>query len=45
MDIRTDGRRDFDTKLIYPFFLKKKVGITREKHSPVLKIGLSKPMI
>ena len=24
----TDGRRtDFDTKLIYPFFLKKKVGI------------------
>ena len=27
---RTYGRRtDFDTKLIYPFFLKKKVGITR----------------
>ena len=25
---RTDGRRtDFDTKLIYPFFLKKKAGI------------------
>ena len=29
-DGRTDGRRtDFDTKLIYPFFLKKKAGITR----------------
>ena len=28
-DGRTDGRRtDFDTKLIYPFFLKKKAGIT-----------------
>ena len=28
MDGRTDGRRtDFDTKLIYPFFLKKKAGI------------------
>ena len=28
-DRRTDGRRtDFDTKLIYPFFLKKKAGIT-----------------
>ena len=27
-DRRTDGRRtDFDTKLIYPFFLKKKAGI------------------
>ena len=27
-DGRTDGRRtDFDTKLIYPFFLKKKAGI------------------
>ena len=26
-DRRTDGRRtDFDTKLIYPFFLKKKAG-------------------
>ena len=24
----TDGRTDFDTKLIYPFFLKKKAGIT-----------------
>ena len=30
-DRRTDGRRtDFDTKLIYPFFLKKKAGITIE---------------
>ena len=29
-DRRTDGRRtDFDTKLIYPFFLKKKAGITK----------------
>ena len=29
-DERTDGRRtDFDTKLIYPFFLKKKAGITK----------------
>ena len=28
-DGQTDGRRtDFDTKLIYPFFLKKKAGIT-----------------
>ena len=28
-DARTDGRRtDFGTKLIYPFFLKKKAGIT-----------------
>ena len=36
MDVRTDGqtdgrmderRTDFDTKLIYPFFLKKKAGI------------------
>ena len=31
-DVRTDGqtdgrRTDFDTKLIYPFFLKKKAGI------------------
>ena len=27
-DGQTDGRRaDFDTKLIYPFFLKKKAGI------------------
>ena len=27
-DGRTDGRRtDFDTKLIYPFFLKEKAGI------------------
>ena len=27
-DGRTDGRKtDFDTKLIYPFFLKKKAGI------------------
>ena len=31
-DGRTDGRRtDFDTKLIYPFFLKKKAGITTTK--------------
>ena len=30
-DGRTDGRRtDFDTKLIYPFFLKKKAGITNQ---------------
>ena len=30
-DRRTDGRRtDFDTKLIYPFFLKKKAGIIYE---------------
>ena len=29
---RTDGRRtDFDTKLIYPFVLKKKAGITSYK--------------
>ena len=29
-DGRTDGRRtDFDTKLIYPFFRKKKAGITK----------------
>ena len=29
-DGRTDGRRtDFDTKLIYPFFLKKKAGIIK----------------
>ena len=32
-DGRTDGRRtDFDTKLIYPFFLKKKAGITMFDH-------------
>ena len=31
-DGRTDGRRtDFDTKLIYPFFLKKKAGIISTK--------------
>ena len=30
---QTDGRRtDFDTKLIYPFFLKKKAGITNDKY-------------
>ena len=30
MDGRVDGRQtDFDTKLIYPFFLKKKAGITK----------------
>ena len=30
-DGQTDGRRtDFDTKLIYPFFLKKKAGIIIE---------------
>ena len=30
-DGRTDRRRtNFDTKLIYPFFLKKKVGIIKE---------------
>ena len=29
---RIDGRQtDFDTKLIYPFFLKKKAGITKVK--------------
>ena len=27
-DGRTDGRTNFDTKLIYPFFLKKKAGLT-----------------
>ena len=37
-DVRTDGqtdgwRTDFDTKLIYPFFLKKKAGITRPSHT------------
>ena len=31
-DGRTDGRRtDFDTKLIYPFFLKKKAGIMKSQ--------------
>ena len=30
-DGQTDGRRtDFDTKLIYPFFLKKKAGIIND---------------
>ena len=34
-DGQTDGRRtDFDTKLIYPFFLKKKAGITTAKPPP-----------
>ena len=33
-DGRTDGRRtDFDTKLIYPFFLKKKAGIKSQKEN------------
>ena len=33
-DGQTDGRRtDFDTKLIYPFFLKKKAGIMMLKMS------------
>ena len=33
-DRRTDGRRtDFDTKLIYPFFLKKKAGIISVYHN------------
>ena len=37
-DGQTDGRRtDFDTKLIYPFFLKKKAGITREKHTYLIR--------
>ena len=30
MDVQTDGRQaDFSTKLIYPFFLKKKAGIIK----------------
>ena len=42
MDVRTDGqtdgqtdgrRTDFDTKLIYPFFLKKKAGIKMIFHT------------
>ena len=38
-DRRTDGRRtDFDTKLIYPFFLKKKAGIIKaSQYNRVLK--------
>ena len=39
-DVRTDVRRtDFDTKLIYPFFLKKKAGITIDN---VNKAAISK---
>ena len=41
-DRRTDGRRtDFDTKLIYPFFLKKKAGIKMQKlYTPyILRTG------
>ena len=40
----TDGRRtDFDTKLIYPFFLKKKAGITMVqaiKNSEIIRLKL-----
>ena len=38
-DAQTDGRRiDFGTKLIYPFFLKKKVGITNDMLGPAYQI-------
>ena len=47
-DGQTDGRRtDFDTKLIYPFFLKKKVGIinpyvqNKTIHNSIQKISFS----
>ena len=33
---RTDRRTDFCTKLIYPFFLKKKAGIIRRKVKTVM---------
>ena len=37
-DRQTDGRRtDFDTKLIYPFFLKKKAGIITRKWTAQLE--------
>ena len=42
-DRQTDGRRtDFDTKSIYPFFLKKKAGITNKPYSTLcaLIVGL-----
>ena len=32
---RTDGGTDFDTKLIYPFFLKKKAGIINAENKSV----------
>ena len=38
-DRQTDGRRtDFDTKLIYPFFLKKKAGIIKTKVFSIVTI-------
>ena len=42
-DARTDGRRtDFGTKLIYPFFLKKKAGITTV-NSIISLVGMASP--
>ena len=36
---QTDGRRtDFDTKLIYPFFLKKKAGIKSTPHAKIISL-------
>ena len=48
-DRRTDGRRtDFGTKLIYPFFLKKKAGIIKAlagmHHTPPRNIFDTKTM-
>ena len=41
-DGRTDGRRtDFDTKLIYPFFLKKKAGIIMARNEKINTINWS----